>query len=257
MKNIKIPKILHYVWLGGKKPKLIQDIILNWKTILGSEWIIKEWNETNFDIETHKFTKHHYKRKNWAFVSDYIRAYAVYQEGGFYFDTDIQLFKTLDTFLNNDFVASRIWGINLTASSFGSIPKSKILKDYLNAYNNWFIKITQPKIMSSQIMSVAVYNSYKYSMTKNTETKDGILILNENVLQVITNKKDSIAVHLHHDNWKGKKDNLNDNSFYLKKQRIAKEPLSKKRIIKSKKELMKNSKTINKFISKKQNQTFN
>ena len=59
-----------------------------WGKHLG-DYEIKEWNETNFDIESHHFVKAAYAANKWAYVSDYIRAYAIYTEGGIYLDTEV------------------------------------------------------------------------------------------------------------------------------------------------------------------------
>lgn len=79
--NMAIPKKIHYVWVGGKeKPKDIKRCMKTWKKHLDGYEII-EWNEDNFDINSHPFVKAAYEAKKWAFVSDYIRAYALYNEG--------------------------------------------------------------------------------------------------------------------------------------------------------------------------------
>lgn len=84
-----IPKKIHYVWVGGKeKPKNIRKCMKSWKKHL-KDYEIIEWNENNFDINSHPFVKAAYNAKKWAFVSDYIRAYVIYNEGGIYLDTDV------------------------------------------------------------------------------------------------------------------------------------------------------------------------
>ncbi len=96
-----IPKIIHYVWVGGQpKPKDIQRCMETWKKHLKG-YQIKEWNESNFDIDAHPFTKQAYKEKKWAYVSDYIRSYAIYNEGGIYLDTDVLVLDDLSQFLDN------------------------------------------------------------------------------------------------------------------------------------------------------------
>ena len=96
-----IPKKIHYVWVGGKKkPKDIERCIKSWKKNL-KEYEIKEWNENNFDINSHPFTKSAYENKKWAYVSDYIRMYALYNEGGIYLDTDNLVLDNLEKFLND------------------------------------------------------------------------------------------------------------------------------------------------------------
>lgn len=82
---MSIPRKIHYIWVGGKeKPKKIQKCMKTWDKHLKS-YEFKEWNENNFDIFSHPFVKAAYEAKKWAFVSDYIRAYAIYNEGRYLF----------------------------------------------------------------------------------------------------------------------------------------------------------------------------
>ena len=97
---MSIPKKIHYVWVGGQpKSKDIQTCMKTWRKHLGDYEII-EWNEKNFDIDSSLFVRQAYEQKRWAYVSDYIRAYALFTEGGFYLDSDVIVNKKFDTFLN-------------------------------------------------------------------------------------------------------------------------------------------------------------
>ena len=85
-----IPKIIHYCWFGkGKYPRMMKKCIRSWKRNL-PDYIIKCWNEDNFDIEAAPiYVRDAYKMRKFAFVSDYVRLYALYHEGGVYLDTDV------------------------------------------------------------------------------------------------------------------------------------------------------------------------
>lgn len=94
--NSDIPKVIHYCWFGGKpKPELAKKCIDSWKKYCPDYKII-EWNESNFDIELCKYVKEAYKEKRWAFVSDYARFWILYNHGGIYMDTDVELIKSID-----------------------------------------------------------------------------------------------------------------------------------------------------------------
>ena len=96
-----IPKKIHYVWVGGKeKPKDIKRCMKTWKKHL-KDYEIIEWNESNFDIHSHPFVEAAYKAKKWAYVSDYIRMYAIYNYGGIYLDTDVLVLDNFDDMLDN------------------------------------------------------------------------------------------------------------------------------------------------------------
>ncbi len=94
-----IPKIIHYCWFGhGPLPKLAQECIASWKKFL-PEYEIKEWNESNFDVNAIPYTQKAYELKKYAFVSDYARFWILYKYGGVYFDTDVEVIKPMDDIL--------------------------------------------------------------------------------------------------------------------------------------------------------------
>ncbi|CEH34846.1 glycosyltransferase family 32 protein [Romboutsia lituseburensis] len=131
-----IPKKIHYCWFGNKdKPTLVLDCINSWNQYL-SDYTIIEWNESNFDINSNIYVRQAYESKKYAFVSDYVRLYALYKEGGIYFDTDVEVVKNMDKFLNLDGFTgfeSTNWAVTAT---MGSVPQSKIIKLLLDYYTN-------------------------------------------------------------------------------------------------------------------------
>ncbi len=94
-----IPKTIHCCWFGrGEKPKLAQKCIASWKQYCPDYEII-EWNEDNFDVFQNGYTKYCYENKKWAFLSDYARLVIVYEHGGIYFDTDVEVIRPFDSLL--------------------------------------------------------------------------------------------------------------------------------------------------------------
>ena len=97
-----IPKKIHYCWFGrGKMPELALKCIASWKKFL-PEYEIKEWNEDNFDLDAYPYVREAYDNRKFAFVTDVVRLYALYHEGGVYMDTDVEVLKPLDVFLRHD-----------------------------------------------------------------------------------------------------------------------------------------------------------
>ena len=95
-----IPKIIHYCWFGRNPlPSLAIKCIASWKKYL-PDYEIKEWNEDNFDVDVIPFTKEAYAAKKYAFVSDYARFKILYEEGGLYFDTDVEVIRPLDDIIS-------------------------------------------------------------------------------------------------------------------------------------------------------------
>lgn len=114
-----IPKIIHYCWFGrGEMPKLLQKCVKSWGKYC-PDWQVIEWNEDNFDVNSTPWTKQAYEAKRYAFVSDFVRLKALAEMGGVYLDTDIELRKPLEPFLeheafvgfeNKNFVATCVIG---------------------------------------------------------------------------------------------------------------------------------------------------
>lgn len=90
-----IPKIIHYCWFGGKPlPASAKKCIDSWKRFF-PQYIIKQWDESNFDVNSIPYTKEAYERGKYAFVSDYARFVVIAKEGGIYFDTDVEVIKDM------------------------------------------------------------------------------------------------------------------------------------------------------------------
>ena len=131
-----IPKIIHYCWFGkGDKPLKVQKCIKSWKKYCPDYQII-EWNENNFDINMSKYTKFCYENKKYAFLSDFVRLWVIYNNGGIYMDTDVEVIRPLDEltdneayfgFENNDYVN--------TGVGFGAEIKNKIVKLMIEEYD--------------------------------------------------------------------------------------------------------------------------
>lgn len=95
-----IPKIIHYCWFGGNPlPDSAMKCIASWKKFL-PDYEIKEWNESNFDVNMIPYVKEAYQVKKYAFVSDFARFYILYKYGGLYFDTDVEIVKPLDSIIS-------------------------------------------------------------------------------------------------------------------------------------------------------------
>lgn len=63
------------------------------------DYEIVEWNEDNFDLNSNLYVKQAYDSRKWAFVTDYVRLWVLYNFGGVYMDSDVEVFKSLDDLL--------------------------------------------------------------------------------------------------------------------------------------------------------------
>lgn len=136
-----IPKNIYYVWVGGKdKPAIFYECLESWQKNLPGYNII-EINEYTFDLDYHlehnKFFNICYERKMWAFVSDYMRVIHLYENGGIYLDTDMQIIKDISTLIDNkvEFFAGFEDDNLINGAILGASKGSEILKNIIEFYN--------------------------------------------------------------------------------------------------------------------------
>ena len=188
---------------------MIKHCIRSWKKVM-PDYEFKCWDEDNFDVNRCRFVQEAYKAKKWAFVSDYVRFYALYKYGGIYLDTDVEVKKRLDSFLDADFFCGTeafCDGINPDAAQFGSCPGNPILKDCMNYYeNNEFVipKEGIAHIVTSPILLGKVLTKYGYLYKDEHQVlENNITIYPNSVLShVYTPSKDkSYTVHYFENSW--------------------------------------------------------
>lgn len=127
-------KKIHYCWFGENElPELAKECIESWKKYF-PDFEIVEWNESNFDVNCNDYVSEAYKNKKYAFVSDYARLKIIYENGGIYFDTDVEVIKKFeDDFLENGYFGFEGKYIN-TGLGFSAPKKSKIIKIMMDEY---------------------------------------------------------------------------------------------------------------------------
>ena len=137
----EIPKVINYCWFGGnKKSRLIKKCIASWKKMCPDYEII-EWNESNFDINSNPYIKEAYEAKKWAFVTDYVRLFVIYNNGGIYLDTDVELIKSLDSLLKYDsFFSLESEEYIATGLGFGAKKNNNLVKTMLDDYDGIHFK---------------------------------------------------------------------------------------------------------------------
>lgn len=132
-----IPKVIHYCWFGGNElPEKDKKCIESWKKFCPDYKII-EWNESNYDLNRNKYMEDAYKEKKWGFVPDYARFDIIYNEGGFYLDTDVELVKSLDELRSNEAYMGfegKKW-IN-GGIGFGAEEKNEVIKGLRDMYDD-------------------------------------------------------------------------------------------------------------------------
>ena len=131
----EMPKTIHYCWYGrGPKPEVFYKCLESWKSFMPG-WKIIEWNESNTDLSFCQFLKDAYDNKKWAFVSDVVRLKAVYEYGGIYLDTDVELYSSLESLMcYNLFMFFQNHNQLNTGLGFGARKNNSLIKRMLDYY---------------------------------------------------------------------------------------------------------------------------
>ena len=163
-----IPKKIHYCWFGrNPKPELALKCIESWKKNC-PEYEIVEWNEDNFDMNQNLYVKQAYEAKKYAFVSDYARLYALYNYGGIYMDTDVEVLKNFNEFLSlNAFTCFESNGY-ITTGVIGATKENPWIKDMLNEYTGLkFIKDNGEMDLTTNVARMSGLMKEKYGLNSD------------------------------------------------------------------------------------------
>lgn len=138
-----IPRIIHYCWFGRNPlPKSAQKCIESWKKYF-PDYEIREWNEDNFDVNIIPYTQEAYAVKKYAFVSDFARFWILYKYGGLYFDTDVEVLKSMDAIITRGpFMGCEYEAGDMSVASvapglgLGANPGLGLYKEILDLYTS-------------------------------------------------------------------------------------------------------------------------
>ena len=201
-----IPKKIHYIWVGGKpKSNLTNICIRSWKEKLPDYEII-EWNENNLDIDKickeNKFFAECYKRKLWAFVADYLRLKILYENGGIYFDTDVQVLKNMDELLNQEYVIGMENSTDVSSAVIACEKECELIKKILDFYNNriwnehiYVINQIMTKVINEQKEEIKIYPKSAFSPIEYEEEFNDTCI-----------KDNTYTIHWFSASWNSKKE---------------------------------------------------
>jgi hypothetical protein len=227
-----IPKRIHYCWLSEEPfPYELQSCIDSWKRVM-PDYELVLWDTKRFKINSVKFVEDACKAKKWAFAADYIRVYALYNEGGVYMDVDVFVKKKFDEFLTSDFFTAMEYhplivkdsntekllnkdgtsrstlnkpGIGIQAAILGAIKGHPFLKDCLDHYEKKLFVEPNGKSYNDFIApGIFAMIAEKYGFRYLDERQ----LLNHNMLILPSNifsseiKKTSYAVHNCYGSWK-------------------------------------------------------
>ena len=226
-----IEKKIYYVWIGNaKKPDIFYKCLDSWKRNL-PDFEITEINEKNFDMEKHlkenRFFMECYRRKLWAYVSDYMRVHFMYGNSGIYVDTDMEIIKDIFPLIEDEkmkFFIGYEDKKHISVGIFGCEKNSKILKDIMEFYEK---DIWEKPLWSIPKISTYIF-AKKYNLTEKRENileKGEIIIYPEEYFypygykEKFSNeciKENTYGIHWWNDSWSNLKARLFLESKHLK-----------------------------------------
>ncbi len=223
-----IPKKIHYCWFGENRPSpLLQKCIDSWKEYCPDYEII-EWNEKNYDVNKHIFTKEAYGNHKYGFVSDLARFDILYEQGGVYLDTDVMLIKSMDMLLHEEgFIGVEKWGNINSGGGCGFIPKHPIVKEIIE-YRDEYPFILEDGSLNTETNGIYETKIFldkgfkpnnKYQIIGNVSIYPSFVMHPYDYVSEILNEREStISIHLFNGGWlekKEKKERSKTQQIYL------------------------------------------
>lgn len=217
-----IPKIIHYCWFGNNpKTKYMKKCMASWKKYC-PDYEIKEWNESNFDVNCIAFVKEAYEARKWAFVTDYARLKIIYENGGIYLDTDVELVKNLDSLLSlNAYVGMQSADYINTGLGFGAEKGSKMIFDIMNDYDSKHFISEKQNELTCPILNTAVFVKHGFISSGKLQIINGVTVLPVDYLNPMDSEtykmnKTANTYSIHHYSASWKKGNFKIKQFVVK-----------------------------------------
>lgn len=229
----EIVKKIHYVWLGGKPlPPSVKYCIDSWRKKCPSYEII-QWDETNFAVDKYRWVREALSRKQYAFAADVIRCLVLQKYGGLYLDTDVELMKSIDDSINNDFVVSflnnhfktgvmahvdengidklsgkQISGFGINTGFIYSAPNhpviNRLLSDVYGMGNRCFVNEdgTFNKLIIDGELMMVLHDSFGVKFIDTIQKTGDFTVYDSTVIaSPITQNENSIAIHWYDQTW--------------------------------------------------------
>lgn len=185
IKNLEkqiIPKVIHYCWFGNNPiPEKYKKCIESWRYYC-SDYEIRRWDESNYDVNKIAYTKEAYEKEKWAFVSDYARLDIIYNNGGIYLDTDVEILKNIDELLYNKsfcgFETSEYVAFGL---GYGAAKYDVIIKEIMEVYEKTSFINTDGTLNETTCPVIQTNILEKHGLIRNGayQIVDGMMVMPE------------------------------------------------------------------------------
>jgi hypothetical protein len=182
---------------------------------------VLRWDESNFDISSHPFSKSAYEAKAWAFVSDFARLKIIFENGGIYLDTDVELVKSLDLILDNKCFVGQQQGVGLcnTGLGFGAVCGSKVIEQMLTKYDNLHFDWSIAKSIACPILNSEALAELGWRSSDNVEVLNDVTVYPPRFFDPVAPGQsdilcnDTISVHHYVNSWGGPTERLKSFAF--------------------------------------------
>lgn len=154
----RIPKIIHYCWFGrGPLTALANKCLDSWREHL-PDYRLQLWNEDNFDVTQNEYVRQAYQAAKYAFVTDYVRLFALYHVGGVYMDTDVQVLKNLDGFLDHSACSGFESATDVPTALWAAEPQHSLTARLLDQYSNrQFFRQDGSMDLTTNVSTISTY----------------------------------------------------------------------------------------------------
>jgi len=182
-----IPKIIHYCWLSGDPfPNDIAQYIHNWKQRL-PDYQLMLWDQKQFDIHSVPWVERAVQTKKWAFAADYIRLYALYNYGGIYLDSDVEVLKPFDDLLARPyFIGFETNYPRIEAAVMGAQQGTPWIRDIMHFYESTSFHPEWPTLKIPILPEVLYSRLSENYQIKHTDNKEALSHLNQNEIGILS-----------------------------------------------------------------------
>lgn len=212
-----IPKIIHFCWMSGEPyPDLIQECLDSWKEKLPDYKVIK-WDCSNFDYTKFPYANEAMSKKKYAFVSDIVRLYALYNYGGIYLDSDIKVLKSFDDLLRNSAFTGFESNNRLGVWLLGSEKHNPFFEELLRCYagRHFLLDNGEMDLTPNPVILGAVFDRHGIKYNNKFQQLDNITVYPQDYFCPLNGStgelnitENSYAIHLFNGAWRNKKDIL-------------------------------------------------
>lgn len=193
-----IDKKIYYCWFGDAEMSRLDKVCMeSWKKHCPDYEIIKI-SEENYDYKSNPYAYEAYQNEDWSAVSNAARLEFLRKYGGFYLDTDVELYKSLDELRKYD-------GGFITEFESGQ-PDSGVLGCGSNGckfYDEVFERLVPGTILHKEFIQV-MFKNYDIHGEAIHTYDDGFTVIGEEYFPTVRTElftPNTIGIHYFENTW--------------------------------------------------------